>query len=67
MSVFSEDVKGFLESLHPMVSSRMIKDFLDKKENKDVFQDEIRSMSTFEKYLRKLKYKKSAKIQFLEQ
>lgn len=66
-AAFSQDVSGFLESLHPMVSSRMIKDFLDKKENKDSFEDEIRSMPTFEKYLRKLKYKKSTEIQFLAQ
>ena len=65
MSIFSEDVKGFLESLHPMVSSRMIKDFLDTKNDKESFEDEIRSMSTFEKYLRKLKYKNTPEIQSL--
>ncbi len=65
MSVFSEDVKGFLDSLHPIVSSRMIEGYLDKKNDKESFENEIRSMSTFEKYLRKLKYKKNPKVQSL--
>ncbi|MBX9836981.1 MAG: hypothetical protein K2X69_01575 [Silvanigrellaceae bacterium] len=63
ISFFSEDVKGFLESLHPMVSSRMLKDFLETKNSKESFEEEIRSMSTFEKYHRKLKYKKRAEVQ----
>ncbi len=65
MLVFSEDVRGFLESLHPMVSSKMIKDFLEKKENKNLFEEEVRLMPTFKKYLRKLKYKKTPEIQIL--
>lgn len=64
ISFFSEDVKGFLESLHPIVCSRMLKDFLETKNSKESFEEEIRSMPTFEKYFRKLKYKKKAEVLF---
>ena len=65
IEIFSDDIRIFLESLHPDVSARMINDFLTQNKDQFVFESEVRAMKTFEKHSRKLKYKKTPNIQIL--
>lgn len=65
-SFFSKDINDFLNSLHLEAVNCLLKDFYFNYLSKmtSEFENKIRSLETYSKYQRKLKYKKRPIVQF---